>query len=90
MLVGYKIVDANGQQISTIGPQGDAKGDAAVSIMGWEFYSKQATGDSPNVVEGCKPIMASASGKLGPGETLFRLHCDTLPAVLRAMAATPK
>jgi hypothetical protein len=90
MLVGYKIVDANGQQISIIGAQGDAKGDAAVSIMGWEFYSKQATGDSPNVVEGCKPVMAAPPGKLGPGETLFRLHCGTLPAVLRAMAAAPK
>jgi hypothetical protein len=90
MLVGYKIVDANGQQISIVGATGDANGDAAVSIMGWEFYSKQATSDSPNVVEGCKPIMAAPAGKLGPGETLFRLHCGTLPAVLRAMAAVPK
>jgi hypothetical protein len=90
MLVGYKIVDANGQQISIIGATGDATGEAAVSILGWEFYAKQATADSPNVVEGCKPVMAAASGKLGPGETLFRLHCGTLPAVLRAMAAAPK
>jgi hypothetical protein len=39
MLVGYKIFNANGRQVSIIGAQGDAKGDAAVSIMGWEFYS---------------------------------------------------
>lgn len=90
MLVGYKIVDANGQQISIIGATGDASGEAAVSIMGWEFYSRQATGDSPNVVEGCKPIMTASPEKLGPGETLFRLHCGTLPAVLRAIAAAPK
>jgi hypothetical protein len=90
MLVGNKIVDANGRQISVTGATGDATGEAAVSIMGWEFYSRQATGDSPNVVEGCKPIMAAPPGKLGPGETLFRLYCGTLPAVLRAMAAAPK
>jgi hypothetical protein len=90
MLVGYKIVDANGQQISILGATGDATGEAAVSILGWEFYSKQAKGDSPNVVEGCKSNMALPAGRLGPGETLFRMHCGTLPAVLRAMAAAPK
>jgi hypothetical protein len=90
MLVGYKIVDATGQQISILGAIGDAKGEAAVSVFGWEMYSKQANGDSPNVVEGCKPIMTSPTGKLGPGETLFWLHCRTLPAVLRAMAETSK
>jgi hypothetical protein len=47
-------------------------------------------GESPNVVQGCKPIMAAAAGKLDPEETWFRLHCGTLPAVLRAMAAAPK
>ena len=58
MLVGYKIVDATGQQISILGATGDAKGEAAVSVFGWEMYAKQAKGDSPNVVEGCKPILA--------------------------------
>ncbi len=67
MLVGYKIVDANGQQISILGATGDPNGAAAVSILGWEFYSKQATADSPNVVEGCKPVMAAAAGETRSG-----------------------
>jgi len=90
MLVGFKIVDATGQQISILGATGDAKGEAAVSVFGWEMYSRQAKGDSPNVIEGCRQVMASPAGKLTPGNTLFWLHCGTLPAVARAMAATPK
>ncbi|MGD0434694.1 MAG: hypothetical protein ABSA58_26760 [Acetobacteraceae bacterium] len=90
MLVGYKIVDANGQPVSILGAAADPKGGAAVSIAGWEIYARQARGESPTEVEECKPVMASPPSKLGPGKTLFWLHCGTMPAVSRALAAAPK
>jgi hypothetical protein len=88
MLVGFKVVDANGQQVSIIGaiggPQGDTKGDAALTTEGWEFYAGQAKGFNPNEDEVCKTLITQSPDKLGPGETLFWLDCQTLPSVIRA------
>ena len=88
MLVGFKVVDSNGQQVSMLGagggPKGDANGDAALSVMGWEFYAGQAKGRNPNEDEECKPLVAQPPDKLPPGQNLFWLDCQELPSVVRA------
>jgi hypothetical protein len=75
MLVGFKIVDANGQQISVLGAIGDPNGNAALSVDGWEFYAKAAVLQGVNEPEGCKAIIAQPVAKPGPADQLFALHC---------------
>jgi hypothetical protein len=83
MLVGFKVVDANGQQVSVLGATGDAKGDAALSTFGWEFYAKAAKGPNPLEDQACDANLALPAAKLGPADKLFRLECQTLPSVMR-------
>jgi hypothetical protein len=86
MLVGYKIVDANGRPSSVAG----TVGDAALPVSGWETYARSAKGNGPMEGEACKAIKDAAPAKLAPGQKLFWLHCGTLPFLMKAVAADGK
>ena len=87
MLVGFKILDQNGQQVSMLfaGPStGDPKSDATLGVDGWVFFSKNATGMDPRAPEACKPMLTLPSpDKLPPDQRLFWLNCETGPEILR-------
>jgi hypothetical protein len=87
MLVGFKILDQNGQQVSLLfaGPSvGDPKSDATLGIDGWVFYSKNATGMDPRAPEACQPMLKLPSpDQLPPDQKLFWIECRTGPDILR-------
>jgi hypothetical protein len=87
MLVGFKIVDSSGQQVPMIGavggPQGGTKGDAALDVDDWAFFSQAATKYDPNEETVCKKLMAAPPAKPGPGQQLFLQDCQTLPESMR-------
>jgi hypothetical protein len=88
MLVGFKILDANGQQVSMLfaGPNANPKGDSDVTlgVDGWEFFSQAATKMDPRAPEACRPMLALPSpDKLEPDQKLFWLNCQTGPEMLR-------
>lgn len=86
MLVGFKILDANGQQVSMLfaGPNVGGKGDATLGVDGWEVFSQAATKMDPRAPEACRSLLAMPSpDKLGPDQKLFWLQCQTGPEILR-------
>jgi hypothetical protein len=88
MLVGFKILDQNGQQVSMLfaGPNANPKGDSDVTlgVDGWVFFSKNATAMDPRAPEACRPMLALPSpDKLAVDQKLFWLNCETGPEILR-------
>jgi hypothetical protein len=88
MLVGFKILDANGQQVSMLfaGPNANPKGqsDVTLGVDGWEFFSQAATKFDPRAPEACRAMLALPSpDKLAPDQKLFWLNCETGPEILR-------
>ncbi len=87
MLVGFKILDANGQQVSMLfagpGTSGDPKSDATLGVDGWELFSQAATKLDPRAPEACQPMLKTAPDKLDPDQKLFWLNCQTGPDILR-------
>jgi len=91
MLVGFKILDQNGQQVSMMfagagaaGPAGQSN-DATLSVDGWEIFTQAATKIDPRSPQECQKTMLplASPDKLAPDQKLFWINCQTGPAILR-------